>query len=82
MSITIYKTESGFQWTPQYSTKRYTIQSDHIFPLRHRDHILQTLRRDGESIAFEFFIYDRVNKILFVEEGKAFDNLSKYLEEH
>lgn len=46
--------------------KWYTITLCQIFPIKNRNLIQQKLQRDGDTITFKYFDYDKKNKIMFI----------------
>ena len=65
MTVSIKENSYGsYQWQSNNS-KWYSIQLMQIMPTRYRDMIVENCH-GGKIVVFQFFYYDRTNKILMV----------------
>ena len=63
-SVSIRKNDYGFEWSVG-NGRWYSIQLMQIMPSRYRDMIVENCY-GGKIVVFQFFYYDRTNKILMV----------------
>ncbi len=71
--VEIRSTQFGLEWHPERG-RWYSISPQQIFPERHRQTILKCLM-STKSIFFNWFEYDKTNKILFLENIEVIENI-------
>jgi hypothetical protein len=68
LGVTIRKTEFGFKWQPD-NARDYSITETQVFPTRMREQLLDLFKTgETQTVYFRYYIYDRVNKILFLSQ--------------